>query len=113
MRELFAEARKASPCVVFIDELDALGSKRGMGFNDERDQTLNQLLTELDGFEGRPGEAHSPRPFCRRMRARDEAAVLGGPRGVARRSGELTALLGGWLAASGARGRCCCCGCGC
>lgn len=55
MRELFAEARKASPCVVFIDELDALGSKRGMGFNDERDQTLNQLLTELDGFEGRPG----------------------------------------------------------
>ncbi|KIZ05210.1 hypothetical protein MNEG_2749 [Monoraphidium neglectum] len=55
VRELFAEARKASPCVVFIDELDALGSKRGMGFNDERDQTLNQLLTELDGFEGRPG----------------------------------------------------------
>lgn len=57
VRELFAEARKAAPCVVFIDELDALGSKRGMGFNDERDQTLNQLLTELDGFEGRPGGA--------------------------------------------------------
>ncbi|KAI8466854.1 MAG: P-loop containing nucleoside triphosphate hydrolase protein [Monoraphidium minutum] len=55
VRELFAEARKVAPCVVFIDELDALGSKRGMGFNDERDQTLNQLLTELDGFEGRPG----------------------------------------------------------
>jgi len=55
VRELFAEARKNAPCVVFIDELDALGSKRGMGFNDERDQTLNQLLTELDGFEGRPG----------------------------------------------------------
>ncbi|GBF97542.1 inactive ATP-dependent zinc metalloprotease chloroplastic-like [Raphidocelis subcapitata] len=55
VRELFAEARKTAPCVVFIDELDALGSKRGMGFNDERDQTLNQLLTELDGFEGRPG----------------------------------------------------------
>ena len=55
IRELFAEARKLSPCVVFIDELDAVGSKRGMGYNDERDQTLNQLLTELDGFEARPG----------------------------------------------------------
>jgi cell division protease FtsH len=55
VRELFAEARKLSPCVVFIDELDALGAKRGAGSNDERDQTLNQLLTELDGFEGRPG----------------------------------------------------------
>ena len=55
IRELFAEARKAAPCVVFIDELDAVGAKRGMGYNDERDQTLNQLLTELDGFEGRPG----------------------------------------------------------
>ena len=56
VRELFAEARKQAPCVVFIDELDAMGAKRGMGFNDERDQTLNQLLTELDGFDGRPGE---------------------------------------------------------
>ncbi|GAX80849.1 hypothetical protein CEUSTIGMA_g8284.t1 [Chlamydomonas eustigma] len=55
IRELFAEARKVSPCVVFIDELDAVGARRGMGYNDERDQTLNQLLTELDGFEGRPG----------------------------------------------------------
>eukprot|EP00879_Flechtneria_rotunda_P015660 GHRR01016382.1.p1 GENE.GHRR01016382.1~~GHRR01016382.1.p1 ORF type:complete len:403 (+),score=151.90 GHRR01016382.1:1203-2411(+) len=55
VRELFAEARKAAPCVVFIDELDAIGARRGMGFNDERDQTLNQLLTELDGFQGRPG----------------------------------------------------------
>ncbi len=40
---------------VFVDELDGVGSKRGMGYNDERDQTLNQLLTELDGFDGRPG----------------------------------------------------------
>lgn len=55
IRELFSEARKVSPCVVFIDELDAVGARRGMGYNDERDQTLNQLLTELDGFEGRPG----------------------------------------------------------
>lgn len=55
IRELFAEARKSAPCVVFIDELDAVGSRRGLGYNDERDQTLNQLLTELDGFEGRQG----------------------------------------------------------
>lgn len=55
VRELFAEARKVAPCVVFIDELDAVGGRRGAGLNEERDQTLNQLLTELDGFEGRPG----------------------------------------------------------
>jgi len=55
VRDLFAEARKRAPCVVFIDELDAVGMKRGFGNNEERDQTLNQLLTELDGFEGREG----------------------------------------------------------
>jgi len=55
IRELFSEARRRSPCVVFIDELDAVGGKRGAGLNEERDQTLNQLLTELDGFDGRPG----------------------------------------------------------
>lgn len=58
IRELFAQARKASPAVVFIDELDAVGGKRGLGVNDERDQTLNQLLTELDGFEKRPSVCH-------------------------------------------------------
>ncbi|KAK9861888.1 hypothetical protein WJX84_003107 [Apatococcus fuscideae] len=55
IRDLFAEARKHAPCVVFIDELDAIGGRRGLGLNEERDQTLNQLLTELDGFEARPG----------------------------------------------------------
>lgn len=54
IRELFQSARKAAPAVIFIDELDAVGAKRGVGINDERDQTLNQLLTELDGFDERP-----------------------------------------------------------
>lgn len=54
IRELFQQARKAAPAVIFIDELDAVGGRRGVGINDERDQTLNQLLTELDGFERRP-----------------------------------------------------------
>ena len=50
VRELFAEARKASPAMVFIDELDAIGARRGAGLNEERDQTLNQMLVEMDGF---------------------------------------------------------------
>jgi cell division protease FtsH len=53
IRKLFAEARKHAPAIVFIDELDAVGAQRtGSGFNREQDQTLNQLLVELDGFEG-------------------------------------------------------------
>jgi cell division protease FtsH len=55
VRDLFAEAKKNSPCIVFIDEIDAVGRKRGSGIgggNDEREQTLNQLLVEMDGFEG-------------------------------------------------------------
>lgn len=51
IRDLFNVARKNAPSIIFIDELDAVGGKRGRSFNDERDQTLNQLLTELDGFE--------------------------------------------------------------
>src|SRR3954463_627393 len=53
IRKLFAEARKNAPAIVFIDELDAVGAQRtGHGFNREQDQTLNQLLVQLDGFEG-------------------------------------------------------------
>ncbi|XP_020573816.1 probable inactive ATP-dependent zinc metalloprotease FTSHI 3, chloroplastic isoform X2 [Phalaenopsis equestris] len=51
IRELFNTAKKCVPSIIFIDELDAVGGKRGRSFNDERDQTLNQLLTEMDGFE--------------------------------------------------------------
>ncbi|KAI3824109.1 hypothetical protein L1987_05558 [Smallanthus sonchifolius] len=51
IRDLFNVARKNAPSIIFIDELDAVGGKRGRSFNDERDQTLNQLLTEMDGFE--------------------------------------------------------------
>jgi len=52
IRKLFLEARKHAPAIVFIDELDAVGAQRTGGFNREQDQTLNQLLVELDGFEG-------------------------------------------------------------
>lgn len=58
VRDLFVEAKKAAPCIVFIDEIDAVGRKRGSGVgggNDEREQTLNQLLVEMDGFEGNEG----------------------------------------------------------
>lgn len=56
VRDLFKQAKEKAPCIVFIDEIDAIGGKRdGMSRNDEREQTLNQLLTEMDGFEGNNG----------------------------------------------------------
>ena len=59
VRDLFRQAKEKAPCIVFIDEIDAIGQKRhsgsGYGGNDEREQTLNQLLTEMDGFEGNTG----------------------------------------------------------
>ncbi|OZH53857.1 cell division protein FtsH, partial [Hydrocoleum sp. CS-953] len=58
VRDLFEQAKSNAPCIVFIDEIDAVGRQRGAGLgggNDEREQTLNQLLTEMDGFEGNTG----------------------------------------------------------
>ncbi|MGB4655332.1 MAG: ATP-dependent zinc metalloprotease FtsH [Bacteroidales bacterium] len=56
VRDLFSQANKKAPCIIFIDEIDAIGKRRdGMASNDEREQTLNQLLTEMDGFDGRKG----------------------------------------------------------
>ena len=58
VRDLFKQAKEKAPCIVFIDEIDAIGQKRNssqLGGNDEREQTLNQLLTEMDGFEGNTG----------------------------------------------------------
>lgn len=58
VRDLFKKAKENAPCLIFIDEIDAVGRQRGVGYgggNDEREQTLNQLLTEMDGFEGNSG----------------------------------------------------------
>ena len=57
VRDIFAQAKKNSPCIIFIDEIDAVGRQRGAGFaggNDEHEQTINQLLVEMDGFHGNP-----------------------------------------------------------
>ena len=58
IRDLFKQAQDKAPCIVFIDEIDTIGKKRdgaGFGGNDEREQTLNQLLSEMDGFDSRKG----------------------------------------------------------
>jgi cell division protease FtsH len=58
VRDMFEQAKKAAPCIIFIDEIDAVGRQRGAGLgggNDEREQTLNQMLVEMDGFEGNEG----------------------------------------------------------
>ena len=64
VRDLFKQANEKAPCIVFIDEIDAIGKKRdggGMGGNDEREQTLNQLLAEMDGFDGQQGRCAAGR----------------------------------------------------
>merc|ERR1719253_1832706 len=58
VRDIFSQAKKNAPCIIFIDEIDAVGRQRGAGFaggNDEREQTINQILEEMDGFDGNPG----------------------------------------------------------
>ncbi len=90
VRDLFKQAKEKAPCIVFIDEIDTIGKKRdgaGIGGNDEREQTLNQLLSEMDGFDGsirassfwRPPTA--PKRWTRRCCAR--AALTGASRGTA------------------------------
>ncbi|TGD68138.1 ATP-dependent metalloprotease, partial [Salmonella enterica subsp. enterica serovar Poona] len=57
-RDMFEQAKKAAPCIIFIDEIDAVGRQRGAGLgggHDEREQTLNQMLVEMDGFAGYEG----------------------------------------------------------
>jgi cell division protease FtsH len=68
VRDMFENAKKHAPCIIFIDEIDAVGRHRGAGLgggNDEREQTLNQLLVEMDGFEGTPASSSSPPPTVR------------------------------------------------
>ena len=79
VRDLFADARKASPSIIFIDEIDAIGGRRGpggFGSNDEREQTLNQLLSDMDGFE--PGGSVVVIAATNRAEILDEALLRPG-----------------------------------
>ena len=81
VRDLFKQAKENSPCIIFLDEIDAVGRRRGGGFttggHDEREQTLNAILVEMDGFEATTRSSSSPRrtaPTCSTRRSRDRAA---------------------------------------
>ena len=82
VRNMFAEAKKKAPCIIFIDEIDAVGRHRGAGLgggNDEREQTLNQLLVEMDGFDVNEGIiliAATNRPDVLDMRCCGRAASI-------------------------------------
>jgi len=83
VRDMFEQAKKHAPCIIFIDEIDAVGRHRGAGLgggHDEREQTLNQLLVEMDGFEGNEASSSSLpptvltfwiRPCCARVASID------------------------------------------
>ena len=88
VRDLFEQARKAKPCIIFIDELDSLGRVRsagGFGSNDEKEQTLNQLLAELDGFDAVDG-ARSAASRCHRVVASKRTTEGSHPRARLSRS---------------------------
>ena len=123
VRDLFAQAKAQAPCIIFIDELDALGKARTpggiLGGNDEREQTLNQLLVEMDGFDPRIGviimarhqPAGDPGPGAAARRALRPAGA-GGPPGLARAAGHPAASTArgsswtttwSWSASPGAR----------
>jgi len=79
VRDLFEQGKKNAPCIIFIDEIDAVGRHRGAGLgggHDEREQTLNALLVEMDGFESNEGR-HPDRRYQPARRARSSIAASG------------------------------------